>query len=233
MTETRNQPHAAVLAMRLVICTVALCLAAHAAHAAPYGNYDARHLFKPNSQGGASIDATALDRQLADLRQHAGNYPPIFDSSDDAISAKHDVTQLIGMMGAAVSGAQVPPELLLRMGMLGAVGHNLDVAGAAAFAQSNFEKLLKTNPQHMQGNLNFGIFLSGTNRAKEAVSFLTKAKSAGLVQASYALGMTYLALNDKAQALVNLRAFQSANPDDLNVAKLIEAIQSGKLEIRK
>lgn len=54
------------------------------------------------------------------------------------------------------------------MGVLGTVAHNLDAPGGAAFAQTQFERLLKANPDHGAGNYPYGTFLAGTGRPKEA-----------------------------------------------------------------
>jgi len=232
---TKN--HTCCNLQKAFMLTVALLfgLLATSLYASEYGHYDLKRIAQPNAQQGtgATLDMAYLDSILTDLRQHAGNYPPKFDAAADAQRAQRDAVNLMGMLGAAFSTGQVPPDMLLRMGALGAVSHNLDASGGAAFAQANFEKLLKANPDHAAGNFHYGAFLAGSGRPKEALPYLQQAKAKGVVPALYALGMTYLTLGDKAKALESLQAYQKAEPKDASVGKLVEAIQTGKVEIRK
>lgn len=232
---TTNHAHAFKRGVFQLVLALLLSMSGAGLHAAEYGHYDLTRLFKPNPQpgGGTMMNASYLDRLLSDLGQHAANYPPNFDSAADAARAKQDATTLMGMLEAAFSNVEPPPEVLLRMGMLGAIGHNLDAPGAALYAQTHFVKLLNVKPDHAAGNLHYGTFLSATNRPQEALPYLTKAQEKGVVSALYALGMTHLALGNTVKALENLQAYQKAAPADTSVAKLIEALQSGKLELRK
>lgn len=222
-------------ALALVLC-VFLGLIGTSLHAAEYGRHDLTRLLKPNPQpgGGTMMNISLLDRLLGDLGQHAANYPPNFDSAEDAARAKQDAIVLMDLLAAAFFKVSTPPpEVLLRMGMLGAIGHNLDAPGAALYAQAQFVKLLNASPDHAAGNLHYGTFLSATNRPQEALPYLTKAQEKGVVSAMYALGMTHLALGNTAKALESLQAYQKAVPADTSVPKLIEALRSGKLELRK
>ena len=112
-----------------------LALCCIGAHAAEYGRYDLNQLARQNAPPakGATLDIALVDRLLADLQQHAGNYPPKFDSPTDAQRAYTDAAKLMGMLGAVFSAEQAPPEMLLRMGMLGAVrAGKVDVKRAEA-----------------------------------------------------------------------------------------------------
>lgn len=205
------------------------------AHAAEYGRYDLNQLAKQNAPPakGATLDIALVGRLLADLQPHAGNYPPKFDSPADAQRANADAAKLMGMLDAVFSAGQAPPEILLRMGMLGAVSHNMELPGAAAYAQTHFERLLKTDPAHAAGNFQFGTFLGNTGRAKEALPYLAKAKDSGVIPAFYAIGMSHLVLGDQALALENLQAYQKAVPGDASVGKLIDAVRAGKVDVKK
>lgn len=206
-----------------------------ALHAREYGRYDLKQLVHKNEPPatGAKLNISYLDRFLADLSQHAGNYPPQFDTAEDAQRAQQDVITLMGMLGATFATGQTPPELMLRMGLLGAIGHNLDAPGGAAYAQSQFAQLLKANPEHAAGNYHYGIFLVGTARPKEALPYLLKAKEKGVIPALYGLGMTYLTLGETAKAVESLQDYQKAEPRDTSVEKLLVAIRAGKVETQK
>ena len=79
----------------------------------------------------------------------------------------------------------------------------------------------------------YGTFLAGTGKPKEALPYLEKALAVGVTDAAYALGMTYLTLGNKQKALENLEAYRQRNPNDGNVAKLIDGIRNGKVEIKR
>ena len=212
-----------------------LAIGCTSTQAAEYGRYDLTQLAKQNTPPakGATLDMALVDRIQTNLQQHAGNYPPQFDSPADAQRAQADAKTLMGMLGAVFSAGSAPPDLLLRMGMLGAVSHNMDVPGGAAFAQTHFERLLKMDSAHAAGNFQYGTFLGNTGRAKEALPYLIKAKNKGVTPALYAIGMSYLMLGDKALALENLQAYQKAVPGDAAAGKLIEAVRAGKIDVKK
>ncbi len=213
-----------------------LCLCCTTLHAAEYGQYDPKRLLTPKEPAGtgATLDLVYLDSIMADLRQHAGTYPPSFDSPADMQRAQHDAGYLIGLFKAMFSsGGAPPPHMLLRMALLGSAAHNLDARGGADFAQTYFQKLLQADPDHAAGNYHYGIFLASTGRAKDALRYLLKAKAKGMTPALYGLGMSYLQLGDTAKALENLLAYQQAEPKDSTVAMLIEAIRSGKIETQR
>jgi tetratricopeptide (TPR) repeat protein len=217
----------------LVVLFLSLCCTV--LHAAEYGHYDLKRLLQPNAAPatGGKLDLVYLDGMLADLSQHARNYPPSFDTPADTQRAQRDAANLIGYFGAMFSTGSLPPHMLLRMALLGSVAHNLDVMGGAAFAQTYFEKLLKADPAHAEGNYYYGVFLSSTDRAKEALPYLEQAKAKGITPALFGLGVSYLTLGDKAKALENLLAYQKAVPNDRSAQTLIEAIRSGTIETQR
>ena len=221
------------LALTVLIAFVALCSAG--AQAADYGRYDLTQLVSQNAppNKGATLNVALVDQMLSALQHYANNYPPKFDSPADMQRAKADAGKLMGMLGAVFATGPAPPEMLLRMGMLGAVSHNMDIPGGAAYAQTHFEHLLKTDPAHAAGNFQYGSFLGNTGRAKEALPYLVKAKDKGVIPALYAIGMSHLMLGDQALALENLQAYQKAVPGDASVGKLIDAVRVGKVDVKR
>ena len=79
----------------------------------------------------------------------------------------------------------------------------------------------------------YGTFLAGVGKPKDALWYLEKGLSLGVTGAAYALGITYLTLGDKEQALRNLGDYKRRKPTDTGVDGLIDAIRSGKLESRR
>ena len=230
MRLTRSPFHwLAVAWMALAICIPVRVMAA------PYGSYDLRQLLIPAPAGGTggTFSRRYLDAMLDDIAQHAANYPPQFDSAADRQRAQRDVTNLMGMLDTAFGATGSPPEILLRMGILGAAGHNLDIPNAAAYAEARFGKLLSASPEHPLANYHYGQLLAGSGRLKEAMPYLFKARDKGVVPASYTLGIAHLGLGDQQKALVYLGEYQKAQPADQNVGKLILAIREGTVEVRK
>ena len=221
------------------VAAVAACMAGAMllpgqALAKEYGQYDFNLILVAAASPGTGgrLDIGYLDRMMQDIGQHASNYPPHFDSAQDQQRAQRDVGSLMGMLDAGF-GAAAPPELLLRMGILGSFGHNLQIPNAAGYAQVRFIKLLQAKPGDAMANYHYGQLLSGTGRVTEALPYLTKAKDKGVVPALYALGMAHLAQGDKAKAIEMLSAYQQAQPADQSVGKLIQGIRDGKVEVKQ
>lgn len=75
----------------------------------------------------------------------------------------------------------------------------------------------------------YGVFLAGAGKPKDALPYFEKALSLGVIDAAYGVGMTYLALGDKEQALKNLEDYKRRKPSDGNVDQLIDAIRNERL----
>ena len=231
--------HARQSARILVQVVLTACLAVALftpllVQAAAYGSYDLRQLLVPAAGGGpgGSVSIRYLDGMLDDLALHAGNYPPQFDSAQDRTRAQRDVANLMGVLDAAFGSHPTSPEILLRMGRIGAVGHNLELPNAADYAASRFARLLAIDSQHAMGNYHYGQFLAGTGRLKESEPYLIKAREKGVIGASYALGIVYLGHGNQQKALTYLSEYQKAVPSDVRIGELVRAIRDGKVEVK-
>lgn len=218
------------------IYMVIILLTCSGAFAKEYGNYDPkRMLVTAETAAGKkhSLDVAYLDQMLNDLASHARNYPARFDTPQDRQRAVKDVQMLSGMLDSLINGPNPNPELLVRAGFLNSMGHNLDIAGSADKANAIFQRLLAVALAHPRGNYMYGTFLAGTGKPKEALPYLDNALRAGVAEAAYAMGMSYLALGDKAKALDSLADYKRHNPGDSKVDSLMDAIRSGKLELKQ
>jgi len=213
-----------------------MLLASSFTYATEYGHYDPKRILTVSETPSGKkhgIDGKYLDQMLSDLARHAKNYPPQFDTPQDRQRAIQDIKTLSGMLDILVNGPSPNPEILWRAGFLNSMGHNLDISGSAEKASATFQKLLAVSPSDSRGNYMYGTFLAGTGKPKEALPYLEKALAVGVTDAAYALGMTYLTLGNKQKALENLEAYRQRNPNDGNVAKLIDGIRNGKVEIKR
>jgi hypothetical protein len=76
------------------------------------------------------------------------------------------------------------------------------------------------------------MFLATTTKIADAIPYLEKAKSLGVLAAEYPLGLAYSATGDRGKALENLENYSKRVPGDENVIKMIDAIRRGNIEIK-
>ncbi|MBS1162049.1 MAG: hypothetical protein H6R15_4468 [Proteobacteria bacterium] len=223
---------------RLLLLVLAATLFSAPAVAAPYGNYDIKRIMiVRDTPSGKSygLDAKYLDEMIGDLSDHAENYPPKFDSPEDRKRAEADAKQLAGFLDAITSGSDPNqnPQLLIRAALVNSMGHILDIKGSAERAEVLFRRTVALVPANPHVNFHYGVFLAGTGRAKDGIPFLEKALSGGYDKAAFSLGMAYLTQGENEKALQYLEAYRKKFPNDPNTAKLIEAIRSGNVTVKR
>lgn len=220
----------------LVAMTSATALATALVHAKEYGHYDIKSIVSPSKapdgQQSVTFNLRLLNQVLEDLGAHAGTYPPSFDSNDDRHRAESDVMGIANLLDPMASSFARSPDMLLRLGLLHTIGHNLDLSESDSKANAAFKALLALSPDDPRGNLRYGMFLAGTTKVAEAVPYLEKAKSLGILVADYPLGIAYVALGDKTKALENLQSYSQRVPSDENAIKMIEALREGNVEMK-
>lgn len=222
--------------MNKYLLTILIFFACTNTYGKEYGNYNPKRMLTVSETSDGKkygLDGSYLDQMLNDLASHAKNYPPQFDTPQDRQRATQDVTLLSGMLDILINAPTPNLELLARAGFLNSIGYNLSIAGSGEKTNSIFQKLLSAAPSDPRGNYMYGTFLAGAGKQKEALPYLEKALSVGVVDAAYAIGMTYLALGDKGKALERLEDYKRRKPADGNVDKLINAIRNGKIEFKK
>jgi hypothetical protein len=223
----------AIMRTTCIILSILLC--SSLAFAKEYGTYDPKKILSQSESPAGKrygIDLEYLDMMLNNLALHAKKYPPDFDTPQDKQRAIADVETLSGMLDALTRAPNPDPEILRRAGLLNSMGRNLDIPGSEKKATLNFEQLLAIAPADPGGNYMYGTFLANSGKPSKALPYLKQALAAGMADASYSLGLAYLALNDEAKALENLEAYRQNNPNNASVASLIEAIGKGRLERR-
>ncbi len=220
---------------KLVYTALALLLSmvcASPAWARAYGNYEVRQLLVPASRPGAggSFNMAYFDAMLSDLSEHAANYPPTFDSPADAQRAKRDTRQLIGMLDTAF-GTSPPTQLLLRMALLGSIGHNLALPEGASFAQANFSRILRADANDAQATGHAGRCVPDELWAtvnRRAVEFLDSVTLQSLVDDQIAKGVEV----DAAPARKRLFA-RPATPKPLKITAPNSVFALGRIALAK
>ena len=132
-----------------------------------------------------TVNILYLSQILDDLGRHASGYPAKFEFADDRPRAEKDVTTISNMLDPLTDNPGTSPLLLLRLGILHAIGFNLDIPDSFQKASTAFTKLLSRTPDDPQANYRYGSFLATTTRKGEGIPFLEKAKSLGFANAEY------------------------------------------------
>jgi tetratricopeptide (TPR) repeat protein len=220
--------------MKRGFIVLVLCSTCAIAQAMEYGHYDVKSVvsISETTPGNPSvtINVAYFVQILNDLGSHAGTWPVHFDSADDQHRAEHDVVSLSALLDPFADSFNTK-ALLLRLALLHAVGHNLDIPGADEKAVAVFNKVLQLWPNDLQANYRYGVFLAGTTKFRnEAIPLLEKAKALGVVDAEYTLGHTYLSLGDKVKAVENLKSYTTRVPNDENAARALDAVSNDKVE---
>jgi len=180
----------------------------------------------------ATVNIAYLSLILDDLSHHASTYPPHFESADDRKRAEHDVTAISGMLDPLADNFAHNPDLLMRLALLHAFGHNLDIPDSSQKAVAAFTALLNLTPDDPMANYRYGVFLASTAKSRDGIPFLEKAKSLGVVNAEYWLGLSYRVAGDKAKAVDNLEDYTKRVPTDANAARMLDAIRNDKVETK-
>jgi len=178
-----------------------------------------------------SINLEIVDDYIERIAKHAKEYPPRFTSKEEYEDVAEKLNGLIGVLAIVSENQQNNPELLLRLGFVQSMAHNININGAADKAKENYEKLLKISPNNIKGNYLFGMFLSGTRKYHfDSIPFLEKALALGETDSQYTLGLLYYEQGDKEKGLKYLRKYSENNPEQDRVKKVINAIETGKLK---
>jgi tetratricopeptide (TPR) repeat protein len=201
-----------------------------------YGHYDVQKVVAVTQPApgkpSATVNIAYLSQILDDLSRHASSYPPQFESTDDRKRAEHDVSAISGMLDPLSDDFAHSPDLLMRLALLHAFGHNLDIPDSSQKAVAAFTTLLNLSPNDPMANYRYGVFLATTAKYGDGIPFLEKAKGLGVVSADYWLGVSYQLAGDKAKAVEHLERYTQRVPSDVNAARMLDAIRKDKVETK-
>jgi hypothetical protein len=201
-----------------------------------YGHYDVKKVVTVTEAApgkpSANINIAYLSQILDDLSRHASTYPPHFESADDRQRAEHDLSAISAALDPLTESFSHSPDLLMRVALLHAFGHNLDIPDSSQKAVAAFTTLLKLTPDDPMVNYRYGVFLASTTKAGDGIPYLEKAKGLGVVNADYWLGVSYQVAGDKAKAVENLGNYVKRVPSDANAARMLDAILNNKVETK-
>ncbi len=222
---------------RLTVVAILLLQCGGFAQAKEFGHYEIRNVMSLAEPVAADPTATVnvdyLDQNLDDLATHAKSYPAQFDSVKDRRRAERDVTALSRLLDPLSERFSHSPQILLRLGLLHAMAHNLDMPDSADKAVAAFMTLLDLTPYDPQANYQYGSFLAATTKTGAGIPYLERAKGLGVVDADYWLGMSYLVVGNKARAMENLASYAKRVPKDQNAARMLDAIRNDRVGIKE
>jgi hypothetical protein len=202
-----------------------------------YGHYDigkGATLAEPvPGKHTASINLQYLSQVIDDLGRHAAMYPPHFEFPEDRQRAESDVTAISALIDPLSQNFSNSAPLQLRLGLLHAIGFNLDIPGSYEKAGAAFSTLMKLTPNDPQANYQYGAFLAATTRKGDGIPFLEKAKALGVLNADYWLGMSYAVLGEKAKAVENLETYTKGVPSDQNAARILDAVLNDRFKVEE
>ncbi|MGF6148507.1 Putative Zn-dependent protease, contains TPR repeats [Kingella potus] len=207
------------------------------AFAAPY----LQHNVKQSVLAGQRFNGPAADKIFNDLAGHAGNYPVRFDNAADQKRAARDAGELLNIFRALIETDIVKPSdgnylpMLHHTARLAWIAHNLDVQGAAQTADGYYRKLLSVQPQAQRAQTlgEYGSFLASANQPDAALRMLRQAVDGGNAASRKTLAAVLLTKGQKEQALREIRAYVKQYPQDGEAKRMLEAVQSGRVEVKR
>lgn len=198
-------------------------------NAEPYEPLNIDQLLIKQAQG-ATIDIQYLQDRIIELSKNAATYPTQFDSNEDKAKATQEVQVLLEVAKTMTETSDAPSTLYLSM-QIARIGHNLDIPNAAEQAISYADRFIEQTPDDSTGYFFMGAFLSESGKITEGKPYLEKALALGNEAARWSIAMAYLFEGDEQAALKELAIYQKSFPNDVRAQQLIEAIQTGKIEL--
>ena len=173
-----------------------------------------------------------LSQILDDLGRHAGSYPAHFEFAEDRRRAEQDVTTMSKMLDPLTESFSKNPPMLLRLAILHVIGFNLDVPDSFPKAVGSFDRLLTLTPDDPSANYRYRSFLAATTRDGRAISYLERARSLGVEEVDYWLGVSYAITGNKLKAIENLEHYTKRVPTDEKANAMLDAIRNDRFEVK-
>ena len=179
---------------------------------------------------GRELDPEKLQQFIDSVEPWIGKYPPHFKDE------KHkkvilDATQKVTDDIKTINPDKIQDvKLLTTLAYILAMGHNVDMHTFSE-ARIFFERALTLDPDNAHANYLFGMFLISTDQYHfDSLPFLQKALQGGERAAHLPIAMLYYQRGDKKEAMVQLKAYSDAFPQDFGAGDLYTAMKNGTLQ---
>lgn len=167
-------------------------------------------------------------RYLEKIEPYAATYPPIFKDAEERKFIEAKLLHLLKVLKILDTPKIKDPDFLTMYGWALAMGHNLDLPNSDREAISVFERSLAIDPDRMESNYYYGVFLSGTLLCDKAIPYLKKAISKGAKSAKYPLALVYIQNpNTIEKGKQILREYIKDFPKDKRAVVILQAVEQG------
>ncbi|GAA5160972.1 hypothetical protein [Viridibacterium curvum] len=170
-----------------------------------------------------------LSAAVESLSPHASRMPPRFDNKAERDLAAKDARSLSDALDKPTRAANAPTELLQLAGHWNTLAWRMgyEAAGARAFEQ--LRRALRGEPDNARLQYLLGSFYTEfEGGSSHALPYLERAHDAGVIEASFTLGMLYIQLRDAKTARHYLEHFAvKTGTKDPNFLKLLNQLRYG------
>lgn len=179
-----------------------------------------------------SIDRSDIDARIKLIGKYARHYPAHFDNPRARRAAEAEVMDLLNTVNPVAKNPKATHEQLLQAFKVNGMARNLDIgSNTTANADVFIRRALKLEPKDPETNYWFGVLLSEGGGMKEGMPYLNKAAKSGYNEAHLSLANAFLALEKKANAMAELRAYEKLVPNDPRLPAMLDAVKKDKASI--
>ncbi len=176
----------------------------------------------------AMLDISKIDAFIADVTPNLRHYPPNFPNKTDRYNAKEWVKKYVAHLKPYADMSNASYEILMRSAILNAMARNLDLGSTYAVSASNYVgRAIALKPNDLDANLLYGIMLSEGGAFTTSRKYLDKVVAMGSVEAEQTIAQSDLMNDNRPEALNRLQKLQAQHPNNTQIAKQIEIVQSG------
>lgn len=187
---------------------------------------------KTRSANSDQLDVSLLDDFINEISPNARHYPPNFSSNTQRYYAKEKLKELEQWLRPFAEAPNASYDVLLRAAKLNGMARNLDLGSDYAVRGSTFiAKAIDRQPNSAEANFIYGMMLSEGGGFKEGKKYLMKAASQSYKEAEQSLAQADLLSDNRPAALSRLQMLQRKHPNDAEIAKQIQIIETGKYYI--
>ncbi len=174
------------------------------------------------------LDVSKIDEFIEDVTPNLRHYPPNFPNKTDKYNAKEWVKKFVAYLKPYADAPNASYEVLMRSAILNGMARNLDLGSTYAVSASDYVgRAIALKPNDLEANLLYGIMLSEGGAFKTSRKYLDKVVAMGSIEAEQTIAQSDLMNDKRPQALSRLQKLQAQHPNNTQITKQIQIIQSG------
>ena len=189
------------------------------------------------SQARYARDLSEVEEAIQKLNPTIGAYPPRFTSDthgQEVYEIWFETTRLTQELDVVFPNDS---EVKVRLGELSQMGHNLDVKGSAQQAELALTSAIQLDQRNIRAYISLArLYINSGVKQEKAEQLLFEAKRLSspnvLSEADLGLMYVYLQLERKEDAIQYGQYYLEANPTDIRIKKMVEAIRTDKVKNR-